>query len=125
MDAGHDSLSGPVQFWDWSERSQAHPVVDSSRSISAQTSGAWPLPAEAVATLQAIAARTRTLSDARLGGVAVIDGQWLRFIGLGEMDAGATPKARSLIDRALRKRDLVWIQDALREASLAKDPLVV
>ncbi|MDB5451708.1 MAG: hybrid sensor histidine kinase/response regulator, partial [Caulobacteraceae bacterium] len=82
------------------------------------------LSAAQLAELEAVARQARELGDCRMACVAMIEGDQLRFVGLGEAEPQTARRSGTLVDRSLRKRDLAWVQDASREKSLAADPFV-
>ena len=96
-------------------------------SLDSQENAAKPTPAPPIvfeAALDRIARMARGLSHCRTACVAIAGKEGLRFVGVNAGEPETAPRRGGLVEQALRKRQLVWIQDAGGEESLAEDPFV-
>jgi PAS domain S-box-containing protein len=89
----------------------------------AQPSSFMPDP-NSEALLERVARTARSLAHTRAAFVAVAGRDGLRIIGAQAGDPDAVARRGTLVEQCLRKRQVVWIQDAAREPALAEDPFV-
>ncbi|HET9160033.1 MAG TPA: ATP-binding protein, partial [Caulobacteraceae bacterium] len=77
-----------------------------------------------VAVLERVARTAKGLAHTRTAFVAVAGKDGLAFVGVEAGDPESAPRRGGLVEQCLRKRQLVWVQDAAREANLSEDPFV-
>jgi PAS domain S-box-containing protein len=74
--------------------------------------------------LERVVRLARAVASCRTAYVALVEGDGLRFVGVVDGEPRTAPRKHTLVDMALRKREVAWVQDASKEKALAGDPFV-
>jgi PAS domain S-box-containing protein len=97
---------------------------DYSQKADGGAASAGEVAAAREQMLERIVRLARGVAACRTAYVALVDGEHLRFVGALEGEPRFAPRKNTIVDIALRKREVAWIQDAARDKSVAADPFV-